>query len=312
MEFDYRFNYSQEEETLTVDCYLPKDDIFPRNRDFRLVKARKEISSKKIGPRVFNRFIENTYYNLFIAFVDIFFDIDYRRIYKSIVINGYYSGTDKRTGKDFNLCIMTCKVGYEDFNEINLLKVDPKECFKYLRGKGIPNPVNLIPVKPLSFINKEQYRLIESDNVLSHLSLDTNLAAMDWRDFETLIKDVFELEFASQDIEIRNTQHSNDGGIDVIAFNRNPYSGGIIVLQAKRYTNTVTPEPVRALKGTMQNINAIRGILVTTSNYGNSSYEFASQNNITLINGDELIQLVQKHGYSFHIDIEQAKSLNCK
>ena len=208
------------------------------------------------------------------------------------------------------MCIMSCKVDMDHFRNIKLENIDSKECFKYLKGRGVPNPVNLVQIKPIRFINKEQYKLIDSDNVLSNLNADTNLAAMDWRDFETLIKDVFELEFLSQDIEIRNTQHSNDGGIDVIAFNKNPYSGGIIVLQAKRYTNTVTPEPVRALKGTMQDINAIRGILVTTSNYGKSSYEFAAQNNITLINGDELIQMFDKHGYSFHINIEQAKALN--
>ncbi len=121
---------------------------------------------------------------------------------------------------------------------------------------------------------------------------------------------MFELEFREQDIEIKNTQLSNDGGIDVVAFNKNPYTGGIIVLQAKRYTNTVTPEPVRALKGSMDEHKAIRGILVTTSDFGGSSREFAGQHNITLINGEMLIDLFKKHNYNFHIDLEQAKLQN--
>ena len=133
---------------------------------------------------------------------------------------------------------------------------------------------------------------------------------MDWKEFETLIRDVFELEFREQDIEIRNTQYSNDGGIDVVAFNKNPYTGGVILLQAKRYTNIVTPEPVRALKGSMEEHKAIRGILVTTSDFGGSSREFAGQHNITLINGDQLIELLKKQGYDFHINLEQAKIIN--
>lgn len=35
------------------------------------------------------------------------------------------------------------------------------------------------------------------------------------------------------------TQSSSDGGVDAIAFDPDPISGGKIVIQAKRYTRTV-------------------------------------------------------------------------
>jgi dipeptidase D len=38
--------------------------------------------------------------------------------------------------------------------------------------------------------------------------------------------------------------------------------------------------------------------------------DFAKENNITLIDGNGLINLLQKHGFDFHIDLEQAKILN--
>ena len=44
-----------------------------------------------------------------------------------------------------------------------------------------------------------------------------------------------------------------------------------VIIQAKRYKNTVGVSAVRDLFGTMQNEGASKGILVTTSGYGKSS-----------------------------------------
>lgn len=81
-------------------------------------------------------------------------------------------------------------------------------------------------------------------------------------------------------------------------------------MQAKRYTNIVTPDAVRALKGSMDEKNAIRGILVTTSDFGPASKEYAGQHNITLINGEMLVQLCRENGLNYMIDLKQAKEIN--
>lgn len=43
---------------------------------------------------------------------------------------------------------------------------------------------------------------------------------------------------------------------------------------------------------------AIRGILVTTSHFGNDSKAFSEDKTITLIGGQELLGLLNKYGYS--------------
>lgn len=308
LKLNFLIDYSKEDNTLVVDIDFPKEEFFPNKYNYRYVKTRNEISAKTLKKTDFNKKIKNAYYNIYLAILNDLFDIDNEGIVESIILNGYYEGIDKRIGQEVKICIMTAKVSKEKFEKINLEFVEPRECFKFLKGKGEPNIDAIIKIDPIRFINKEDYKLIDNENILDYMSIDTNLSAMDWRDFETLIKDLFELEFASSEIEIRNTQYSNDGGIDVVAFNKNPYMGGVILLQAKRYTNTVSPEPIRALRGSMEEKKAIRGIMVTTSNYGKSSYEYAKNQNITLINGDELIQLLDKHGYKFHNDLAQAKA----
>lgn len=87
----------------------------------------------------------------------------------------------------------------------------------------------------------------------------------------------------------------------------NPIRGGKIVVQAKRYTNTVGVSAVRDLYGTLQHEGAMKGILITTSNYGSDAYEFAKGKPITLMNGGNLIHLLERHGTKARIDLREAK-----
>ena len=82
--------------------------------------------------------------------------------------------------------------------------------------------------------------------------------------------------------------------------------------QAKRYTNTVDVSAVRDLYGAIINEGATKGILVTTSHYGPDAYGFAKDKPITLLNGGELLGLLQKYGYDFKIDLAEAKRLNAE
>jgi restriction system protein len=67
---------------------------------------------------------------------------------------------------------------------------------------------------------------------------------------------------------------------------------------------------VRDLFGTVQAEGANRGILVTTSQFGPDAYEFAKDKNITLMDGNNLLHLFERHGYTFRIDLEEARQLS--
>lgn len=51
------------------------------------------------------------------------------------------------------------------------------------------------------------------------------------------------------------------------------------------------------------------GILVTTADYGPDAYEFARNKPITLMNGSNLLHLMEKHGHKARIDLAEAKRL---
>ena len=134
-----------------------------------------------------------------------------------------------------------------------------------------------------------------------------NLASLDWQDFEHLVREVIEKEFTGEGSEVHVTQASRDQGVDAIAFDSDPIRGGKFVFQAKRYTNVVSVSAARDLYGTVINEGAVKGILITTSSFGPDTYEFVKDKPITLISGGELLGLLEKHGYKFRINLEEAR-----
>ena len=81
-----------------------------------------------------------------------------------------------------------------------------------------------------------------------------------------------------------------------------------MLFRSKRYTSIVKPDDVRSLLGAVQDEGAMKGILVTTSDYGPGCYKTVKNNPIiTLINGQELLYMLKKHGYEARIDLDEAK-----
>lgn len=95
--------------------------------------------------------------------------------------------------------------------------------------------------------------------------------------------------------------------IYTIAFDPDPIRGGKIVIQAKRYTNVVGVAAVIYLYGTVMNEGAAKGILVTTSDYGKESYDFAKDKPLTLLNGTNLLSLLEQHGHKGRVNVAEAK-----
>ena len=57
------------------------------------------------------------------------------------------------------------------------------------------------------------------------------------------------------------------------------------------------------------NEGATKGVLVTTSDYGKDSYEFAKDKPISLLNGSNLLSLLEKHGHKARINVSEAKKI---
>ncbi|MCF8194580.1 MAG: restriction endonuclease [Polynucleobacter sp.] len=235
---------------------------------------------------------------------------DTKSLFKTIVINVEQYWFDLATGQPRNGFISSLQAGNEYFKNLNLSNLDPDACFKNLKGLITPSMENISPIRPIFTLNKDDERLVDSKDVDSSMEPESNLAAMEWEDFEHLVAQLFEWEFSKNGVEVRVTRASRDRGVDAILFDPDPLKGGKYVIQAKRYTRTVDVSAVRDLYGTVMNEGANRGILITTASYGPDAYEFVKDKPLSLVDGPNLLLMLQKHGKKYKIDLEEARRLN--
>lgn len=299
--------YLIDTKTLYIEQYLPSIEELPSTKEIKYVVEGDEFVEIPLSNKFLNEFYDRFIYSLILSYLHLIFSNDKRNKIDSIAFNGYVDTINKGTGNSETPCIASIFVSREEFESINLEFVNPKTCFKQLKGVGSSKLHTLTSVPPVIKMDWDDDRIIDGKETLSQMDDTTNLAAMDWQDFEHLIREVFEREFSKNGGEVKITQASRDGGVDAIAFDPDPLRGGKIVIQAKRYTNTVGVAAVRDLYGTVMNEGAIKGILVSTADYGPDAYNFAKDKPLTLLNGSNLLYLLENHGHKAVIDLKAAK-----
>jgi len=303
LERNYQVQYEPISGTIIVEYELLSPFAIPRITGYKYISTRKVIEKVEMKQKEFDVFYEDILYQICLRSIHEIFEAVYIDDVKSVVFNGWVSGVDTSTGNDFHSCIMSCQAQKDEFKTYNLERVNPKETFKKMKGISAGPLAHLAPVKPILDIKREDKRFIESREVLAVLNASTNLASIDWADFEHLVRELFSKIFSAYGGEVKVTRASRDGGVDAIAFDPDPIRGGKFVIQAKRYNNVVPVSAARDLYGTMISEGATKGILVTTSYYGNDTREFVKDKPISLIDGANLVYLFNEYGYNVTISL---------
>lgn len=304
----FELEFSPDIKSLVIDYWLPSPEDMPSVKEVKFIKSRQELKEVAISEAQKKRLFDSSIYQITLRSVHELFEADAAQALDMITFNGWVSFINKANGQRESSCIVSLQANKEEFEAINLEYVDPKECFKSLKGVGSSKLYGLSPVKPILQLDKNDSRITSHYDVAHTLNDSMNLAEMEWEDFEHLVRELFSKEFSINGGEVNVTQASRDGGVDAIAFDPDPIRGGKIVIQAKRYSNTVGVSAVRDLFGTLVNEGANKGILVTTANYGPDAYAFAKGKPITLLSGANLLHLLSKHGYSARINLKEAKN----
>ncbi len=305
----FDLEYKPEGKTLIVEYNLPDITSMPRTNEVKYIMSSGQFKESVISESAANKLYDSIVYQTTLRTLHELFESDAVGAINNIAFNGRVTTTDLGTGKRVSICIVSIMCKKDEFSEINLQDVDPKACFKRLKGVGSSKLHGMAAVPPIVAISREDSRFVEAHGVAHLIDDSVNIAAMDWMEFEHLIREVFEKEFSTTGGEVKITRASRDRGVDAIAFDPDPIRGGKIVIQAKRYTNSVDVAAVRDLYGTVVNEGATKGILVTTSDYGPDSYEFSKDKPLTLLNGANLLHLLEKHGHRAKIDLVEAKAM---
>ncbi|MFE2302121.1 restriction endonuclease [Streptomyces sp. NPDC059445] len=273
---------------LVLDWELPAYDVVPEAKAVRYLSgadqdketARPVTQRRALYREVLAQCVLLVLHELFGA--------DEQGALESVVLNGFVDGHDPATGRPDHIVLATVRAARASFLALHLAQVDAASCLTDgLRGQLSARPDQLTPVRPGRRPQDVGNRVVAHGG-----DEDPDLYAMDPIAFEELVADLFR----AMGMQAVTTQRSNDGGVDVDALDPAPIRGGKIVVQVKRYRNTVPPTAVRDLYGTVQDAGANKGVLVTTSGFGPGSHTFAEGKPLELISGPELVDLLHRHG----------------
>ena len=291
---------------LIIEYALPKKEKIPNLKERRYEVTKKDYKDILLKETELNKIYEESLYQLCLRLNYDIYMSDIANNIEGIVFNGYLTELNRSNGLEETNCILSLQTSVEAFMEYNLTKVDPKLCFKRMKGRAGTKLSDLVAVAPICNISKYDKRFIKSHEIGDKIK-GYNLASMHWEEFEHLIRELFEKEYAKDNVEVHVTQGIKDGGVDGVIIDSDPIKGGKIILQAKRYTNIVGISAIRELATVVSDEGAMKGILVTTADFGRDSYEYIKDKPLTLINGENLLYMLKKHGYEARIDLTEAK-----
>lgn len=286
-----RIAYIQESKQVVVEIELPGTDVIPEAASYSYVKSKDTVTSKARPKTQIRDLYASIVSQITIRTLHEIFESDRFQLVDSIVLSGYVDTIDPGTGLPIQPYLVSVRTTRETFEGIDLRFVDPAACLARLSATVSKSPAELAPVRPVLEFSMVDPRFIEEVDVISTLDQRPNLLELSPSEFESLISNLFE----KMGLETRLTQASRDGGVDCVAFDPRPIFGGKVVIQAKRYKDTVGVSAVRDLYGTVQNEGASKGILVTTSGYGPAAYEFAAGKPLELLSGSHLLHLLEEY-----------------
>lgn len=299
--------YDPESRRVVVDVWMPGPEDVPRRKEVKYVKSRDSFRPKELSKKDSRTLYEEVMYQGILRVAHEIFAGDEEEQVRGVVVNGYVESINEATGHEETKCTISLEASRDEILGLNLSRLDAKACFQDLKGVSASSLEEVSPVTPMAQVQKSDARFTEGREVGKNMEEGQNIAAMDWEEFEHLIRELFEKEFAEKGGEVNVTQSSRDGGIDAVIFDPDPLRGGKIVVQAKRYTRTVGVSSVRDLFGTVMNEGANKGILVTTSGFGPEAYDFAEDKPIQLLSGGNLLSLLEQHNYEARINVEEAR-----
>ena len=294
---EFRLAYASESKQLVIDYDLPNIDIIPEMAEYRYTKTKDSIEVKSRKASDIKEIYQDVVAAVALRTLHEVFEADQGNRLDVVVFNGFVHAIDPATGREVHPCLVSVRTSGETFAAISLERVNKRVCLRSLGAHVSAQPQALQPVKPLIEFDMVDKRFVEQGDILSTLDARPNLMDLTPAAFEALVSNLF----SKMGLETKLTRTSKDGGVDAVAFDTRPVLGGKIVIQAKRYKNTVGVSAVRDLYGTMLNEGASKGILVTTSGYGPDAYEFSNDKPIELLDGGGLLYLLDQVGIQARI-----------
>ncbi|MCR8744180.1 restriction endonuclease [Romboutsia lituseburensis] len=283
--------YSKETKTLVIDYLLPKDNIVPNVQEYEYIQKGDKIKAKLRKEKDIKSIYNEVIFSIVIRTISEVFNFDKPNNIDNIVFNGYIEDIDLATGQDIKPYIISATINKEKFKYIDVKRINKLKCLKETMQAriNINSNLELKYINPICKCNHFNKSIVNNDSI--------NLLDVDPYEFEDLVT----ILFRKMGYNAVTTNKSNDGGIDCEFHYEDPLVSGKIIGQVKKYKNNIDIPKLREFECVLRNSDAMKGIFISTSNFSPQCKIFAASNNIQLINGNELIELFNRHGINSYI-----------
>src|SRR5262249_345775 len=142
-------DYIEDTKTVITDYALPVPAALPTLKEVKYVNARGDFQEVRVSDAWINRTYESVLYQIALRCIYELFQADLADALSSIAFNGWVEDIDKTNGQIVNACVLSVQANKSEFMALNLAQVDPKLCFKKLKGVSAAKLTALQPVRPV-------------------------------------------------------------------------------------------------------------------------------------------------------------------
>ena len=155
-------DYEPETGIVIVDYRLPSINDMPTLKEVKYVASRNSFDEILLKDSAINALYDSVIYQICLRTIHEIYTTDVINAIKSICFNGWVEYVNPATGLDTRACIVSLQITPDEFKKINLLSVEPKACFRSLKGVGSSKLHAMAPVQPLIQMSREDRRFVAS------------------------------------------------------------------------------------------------------------------------------------------------------
>jgi restriction system protein len=282
--------------------------VIPEHSSCDYLPGKKELRTKKRAVSERNKLYQQVIAQMVLRTLRCVILADRGGLAQTVACNGYVDFTNRATGKPARECLVSVHVDRDEFLEgFDLTQVDPVDCLTYLHAKFSRTPEKYYPVQPIIDYPWEDLPYADEADAVADLEKVKNLTDLNGYEFEDLILELCNAipEFD----EVRKTRTRKDGGIDLVAANKQDFVGGRVAIQAKCNSsyNKVGVSEVREVVGSITQRDFNRAIIITTSSFTPDARDEASRLGVLLYDGEHLLWLLRHYLHREYSIIDRAR-----
>jgi restriction system protein len=145
----WRLAYAAASGNLTIEYELPPVNVVPEDKAYKYVKSSDSIAPSARPAAQIRTIYTEVLRQTALRVVHEVLEADRAGAVRTVVFNGYVTGTDPATGRPVRPCLLALATSRERFLDVDLARVDTVACLTHLEAQISKDPSKLQAVEPI-------------------------------------------------------------------------------------------------------------------------------------------------------------------